>query len=157
MMVNASSKRSMRWSKGKPNASYSVRFHPAPRPRISRPPEISSTVAAFFASIAGAWKEVDATNGPSLTRSVDSASAASIDQASNGPVVPYDPIAVEQVIPEPQRVEACSLRSAGDVPHLEPPDFPLDFGQLDPYLEPMCHPRDATARESLIDQESLNL
>ena len=85
MIVNASSNRLIRWSNGNPNAAYSVSFQPAPRPRMSRPPLISSTVAAFLASIAGAWKLVDATSGPSSTRVVAAASAASIVQHSQGP------------------------------------------------------------------------
>ncbi len=85
MIVNASSKRPIRWSNGKPKARYSVSFQPAPRPRMSRPPLISSTVAAFLASIAGLWKLVEATSGPSSTRLVAAASPASIDQHSHGP------------------------------------------------------------------------
>ena len=42
MIVNASSKRATRWSNGKPKARYSVSFQPAPRPRMKRPPLISS-------------------------------------------------------------------------------------------------------------------
>ena len=68
MTVNASSKRDTRWSYGNPKARYSRSFHPAPSPRISRPFEIASTVAACFASIVGAWKLVDATSGPISTR-----------------------------------------------------------------------------------------
>ena len=85
MIVNASSNRETRWSNGKPNARYSVSCQPAPRPRISRPPLISSIVAAFFAIIAGAWKDVAATSGPSSTRVVTAASAANCDHASQGP------------------------------------------------------------------------
>jgi hypothetical protein len=85
MMVNASSNRDTRWSYGSPNARYSSSFQPAPRPRISRAPEMASTVAACLASIAGARKLVDATSGPSSTRSVTAASAASAVQASHGP------------------------------------------------------------------------
>ena len=57
------------------------------QPEDSRPPEIASTVAAILASIAGAWKPVDATNGPSSTREVTAASAASEVQTSHGPRV----------------------------------------------------------------------
>ena len=49
---------------------------------MSRPPEIASTVAACFASIAGAWKLVDATSGPISTRSVTAAIAARVVHAS---------------------------------------------------------------------------
>ena len=45
MIVNASSNRSTRWSNGIPKARNSVSFHPAPSPRMSRPPLISSMVA----------------------------------------------------------------------------------------------------------------
>ena len=87
MIVNASAKRSTRRSNGKPKARYSRSFHPAPRPRISRPPEIPSTVAACLASIAGAWNPIEATSGPSSTRSVTAARAASVVHASHGPRV----------------------------------------------------------------------
>ena len=87
MTVKASSNREMRWSKGNPNAVYSRSFQPAPRPRSSRPPEMASTVAAILASIGGEWNPVDATNGPSSTREVTAASAASEVQTSHGPRV----------------------------------------------------------------------
>ena len=87
MMVKASSNRETRWSKGNPKAVYSLSFQPAPSPRTSRPPEIASTVAACLASMAGAWKLVDATNGPSSTRLVTAARAASDVQTSQGPRV----------------------------------------------------------------------
>ena len=85
MIVNASSNRETRWSNGKPKAANSVSFQPAPRPRIKRPPLISSTVLASFASIAGVWKAVAATSGPSRIRDVLAAMAASIVQTSHGP------------------------------------------------------------------------
>src|SRR3954468_717749 len=52
---------------------------------MSRPPLISSTVAAFLASIGGEWKLVHASRGPSWTLLVTAASAASVDHASQGP------------------------------------------------------------------------
>src|SRR3990172_7493740 len=85
MMAKASSNRSTRWSNGNPNARYSGSFHPAPSPRINRPPLISSMVAAFLARMAGLWNETLATSGPRSTRSVMPASAARTDQASHGP------------------------------------------------------------------------
>ena len=85
MIVKASSKRETRWWNGKPKARYSVSFQPAPSPRISRPALMSSIVAAFLAIIAGAWKLVAATRGPSSMRDVTAASAARLDQASQGP------------------------------------------------------------------------
>ena len=85
MIVNASSKRLTRWSNGNPKARYSSSFHPAPSPRISRPPLSSWTAAALAASIAGLWKLVAATSGPSWTRVVIAAIAASWLHASHGP------------------------------------------------------------------------
>ena len=81
----ASSNRDARWSNGTPNASNSVRFHPAPMPKTSRPPLTSSTVAAIFARIAGGWNPAQATSGPSRTRCVTAASPASSVHASHGP------------------------------------------------------------------------
>ena len=86
-IVNASSKRAMRWSNGAPSAANSVSFQPAPMPSTRRPPEISSTVAACFASMNGAWKPIAATSGPIVTRSVASARPASVVHASHGPRV----------------------------------------------------------------------
>ena len=88
MIVKDSSKRATRRSNGNPKARYSRSFHPAPSPRISRPPEIASTVAACLANIAGAWNPVEATNGPSSTRSVTAARAASDVHTSHGPRAP---------------------------------------------------------------------
>ncbi len=85
MIVNASSNRSTRWSYGKPKARNSVSFQPAPRPRMNRPPLISSIVAACLASSAGLWKFVQATSGPNSTRDVTAAMAAISVQASHGP------------------------------------------------------------------------
>ena len=85
MMVNASSNRLTRWSNGKPYAWYSSSFQPAPRPRIRRPPLISSSVAACLARRPGLRKLVAATSGPISTRSVNAAMAASVVHASHGP------------------------------------------------------------------------
>ena len=87
MIVNASSNRLTRRSNGAPSAANSVSFQPAPRPRTRRPPEISSTAAACFASMNGLWNAVAATSGPRATRSVASARPASVVHASHGPRV----------------------------------------------------------------------
>ena len=148
MIVNASSKRSTRWSNGKPNARNSVSFQPAPRPRISRPPQISSIVEACLASSAGLWKSVHATSGPNSTRVVAAAMAASIVHASHGPRAgPVGP-AVEEVLAEPDRVEAEVLDRPGHVEQLRPADLALDLGQLDADLErarPLSRPLAAAA------------
>src|SRR5258708_5458195 len=52
---------------------------------MSRPPLPSSPVAAILASIAGAWKAVAATSGPSRIREVLAAMAESRVQTSHGP------------------------------------------------------------------------
>ena len=83
----ASSNRLARWSNGSPNAWYSGSFQPAPTPRIKRPPLTSSTAVAIFARIAGLRKELHSTRVPSSTRCVASASAASMVQHSQIPVV----------------------------------------------------------------------
>ena len=85
MIVNASSNREIRLSNGIPNARNSVSFQPAPRPKMKRPPLISSIVSARFASTAGLWNAVHATSGPSSIRLVAAATAASIAHASQGP------------------------------------------------------------------------
>ena len=104
-------------------------FHPAPRPRISRPSDAASTVAAILASIAGAWKLVEATNGPSSIRSVDAASAASVVHTSHGPRGP-DLELVEQMVAEPERVEAHLLREPCHRNEIPKGDLVLDLGQL---------------------------
>jgi hypothetical protein len=85
MIVNASSNRAIRSSKGNPKARNSTSFQPAPRPSTNRPPEISSIVAACFARRAGLWKPVQATSGPMVTLLVTAARAAISVQASHGP------------------------------------------------------------------------
>ena len=72
-------------SNGRPNASNSARFHPAPSPRVRRPPLISSSVAAIFARIGGCRNAVQATSGPSRIPVVAVAIAASSVNASRGP------------------------------------------------------------------------
>ena len=52
---------------------------------MRRPPLISSTAFALAARTAGLWKLADATSGPSSTRDVIAASAASWLHASHGP------------------------------------------------------------------------
>ena len=136
MIVNASAKRLIRWSKGKPNAANSVSFQPAPRPRTRRPPLISSTVAACLASIAGAWNAVAATSGPSVTRDVTAARAASSVHASHGPAgaVVAGP-AVEEVVAGPDGIEAELLGAQRHRPQVRPAGLPLDLGELDADLE----------------------
>ena len=143
-MVKASSKRETRWSKGKPKARYSRSFQPAPSPRISRPPEMPSTVAACLASIAGAWKPVDATRGPSSTRSVTAASAAS--DVHDLPRAPGRAVreVVEQVVAEPERVEPRGLGGPGHGDQLRPGHVPLHLGQLHADPAPTRHDGDCT-------------
>ena len=135
MIVNASSKRSIRWSNGKPKARNSVSFQPAPRPRTKRPPLISSIVAACLASSAGLWKLVQATSGPSSIREVDAAMAASSVQASHGPRARPVLPAIEEVLADPDRVEAEVLDGPGHVEQLRPAHLALDLGELDADLE----------------------
>ncbi len=87
MIFRASSKRSTLWSKGMPNASNSGWCHPAPRPRMKRPPLTSSTVTAIFASRAGCRKGTHITSVPSSTRVVASASAERTVHTSQIPAV----------------------------------------------------------------------
>ncbi len=61
---------------------------PAPMPISTRPPEISSTVAADFASTDGRRNVTGDTSVPSRIRSVSAASAASSAQASVEPRPP---------------------------------------------------------------------
>ena len=68
-----------------PKARYSASLQPAPRPSVKRPPLTSPIVAAIFAIRPGGWKPAQATSGPSRTRSVAAASAASSVHASHGP------------------------------------------------------------------------
>src|SRR6266542_97587 len=82
---NDSSNLAARRSNGNPKARNSVSFHPAPRPRTSRPPLTSCTAAAARASMPGGRYPVQATSGPSRTREVAAARAASSVQASHGP------------------------------------------------------------------------
>ena len=85
-------------------------FQPAPRPRTSRPPETSSTVAACFASMNGAWNADAATSGPSATRSVASARAARVVHASQGPRL--SPLAYRYSRWSPTQIESKPAASA---------------------------------------------
>ena len=131
MIVNASSKRSIRWSYGKPKARNSVSFQPAPRPRTNRPPLISSIVAACLASRAGLWKLVQATSGPSSILVVAAAMAdeqrPGLPRPARRPVRP----AIEQVLADPDRIEPEILDRADHVEELGPAHLALDLGQLD--------------------------
>ena len=82
---NASANRETWWSNGRPNASNSATFQPAPTAATTRPPDSSSTAANKRASIPGGWNAVQATSGPSSTRSVIAASHASVVKQSHGP------------------------------------------------------------------------
>jgi hypothetical protein len=84
---SASSNRSTRWSLGNPNASYSASCHPAPRPRISRPPLTSPAVAAILATAEGCRKLEHRTSVPISTRSVAAARALTTVHASSCPSI----------------------------------------------------------------------
>ena len=102
---------------------------------MKRPPLISSIVAACLASSAGLWKLVQATSGPSSIREVAAAIAASRVQASHGPSSGPIREAVQEVLADPDRVEAQVLDGAGHVEQLRPADLALDLGELDADLE----------------------
>ena len=86
MIVSASSKRETRRSYGKPKASNSRRFQPAPSPRISLPFESRPpSRPAWPASPARGSSSMQ--QRPILTRSVAAAIAASVVHASYGPRV----------------------------------------------------------------------
>ncbi len=146
MIVKASANRSIRWSNGMPNARNSVSFQPAPRPRTKRPPLISSRVSACFARTAGLWNAVQATSGPSRIRVVAAASPARRVQASQGPRVVAVGETVEEVIAQPDRVEAELLRLAGHRDDLAPADLAFDLRQLD--ADPDGAPADRRHGES---------
>ena len=131
MIVNASSNRSTRWSNGMPNARNSVSFQPAPRPRISRPPLISSMVVACLARSAGLWNAVQATSGPNSIAIGDRGDRRQhrprLPRAARRAVGP----AIEEVLAEPDRVVAEVLDGAGHVEELAPARLALHLGQLD--------------------------
>ena len=66
----------------KPNDSCSASNQAAPRPKIARPPEITSSVVTIFASSAGLRYVTPVTSVLSWTDFVSRASAASTDQPS---------------------------------------------------------------------------
>ena len=70
-----------------PYAVDSSSFHPAPTPSSSRPSEITSSVAAIFASTAGWRYGMPVTRSPMRSRFVACASAVVVTQPSrHGPV-----------------------------------------------------------------------
>jgi hypothetical protein len=85
MIRSPSSNRSNRPSNGKPNARNSGSFQPAPRPRITRPPDTSSSVSAILARSAGFLKGAAVTYVPRRTRDVVAASALSSVHDSQAP------------------------------------------------------------------------
>ena len=129
-MVNASSNRLARWSNGNPYARYSTSFQPAPSPRMRRPSEISSTVVAFLASMAGLWKLVAATSGPSWTRVGDRCQRGEKRPRFPRPDGTFWGL-VQQMVADPDRVESKVLDREPHIPQLRPPDRSLDLGQLD--------------------------
>ena len=83
--------RSRRLGKGRPNASCSPTFQPAPTPRMKRPPLSSSSCAAIRASSEGWRNVIEATSGPKRMRSLSSAATTkemnvSSASRSRGPV-----------------------------------------------------------------------
>jgi hypothetical protein len=76
-----------RAANGTSNMQHAARNAPTGAQLTLAPCEIASTVAACLASIAGAWKPVDATSGPISTRSVAAAIAARVVHASHRPRV----------------------------------------------------------------------
>ena len=131
-IVNASSNRETRWSKGSPKARNSTSFQPQPRPSTSLPPESSCVAAAIRASTPGGWKAVHATSGPRSMRSVIPASQASVVHASHGP---RSGVAVQQMVADPERVEPA------------PPPQPAPSPRPRPGA-PRTPPREAECRPS---------
>ncbi len=80
-----SSNRSNLRSQGNPYDTNSGSFQPAPTPRITRPPDTSSSVSAIFASIAGFRYGMASTYVPSRTRGTATASAVRSVQHSHAP------------------------------------------------------------------------
>ena len=144
---NASMDRAALPSNGRPNASNSARFHPAPRPRVSRPPLISSTVAAILARTGG-WRNARAGNervrvSIRWSRSRSRRERERFQRSSFRALV-----AVEQVIANPDRVEPRLFRRPGHGEVLADRDLPLGFRKLDPYPWPSRHPPEHTAGTS---------
>ena len=89
-------------------ARYSASNHPAPNPRVNRPPERTSTVAAILASTAGFLRSLQTTSAPSRTVVVQALRAAQTGKTINnfpltgGPAVAGQ--VVEQVVGKPDRV-----------------------------------------------------
>ncbi len=87
-------------------------------------------MAAILASMAGAWKLVEATNGPSSIRSVDAARAASVVHTSHGPRG-SDLELVQQMVAQPERVEPDLLGEPRHRDQVAERDLVFDLGQLD--------------------------
>src|ERR1700733_5618349 len=84
-------------------------------PRISRPWLTSSRAVAIFARIAGLRKVLQSTRVPSSTRCVASASAASTVQPSQIPWAGSSALRVQQVVADPDAVEAVRFRPLRDL------------------------------------------
>ena len=93
---------------------------------MSRPPLISSRVAAFLASMAGLWNEVAATSGPSWIALGDGRNGCQL-----GPRLPRPPsglrlgarvvgVSVQEVVTDPDRVEPDLLGRECHLPNIRP-------------------------------------
>ena len=113
-----------------PNARNSGSFQPAPRPSTKRPPLTSSIVAAIFAIRPGGWK-------PRMPRAGRADPLGGGGQRPQqrprlpGPALGPALIAVEEMVADPDRVEAALLGRPGHRPVLGPAHVAFGLGELD--------------------------
>ena len=141
MIVNASSNREIRWSNGKPNARNSVSFQPGAEAE-------DEPAAADLVDRVGALGEHRRVveRGAGDERPELDPARRGRQRGQQGPGLPRSAWravgpAVEEVLADPERVEAEVLDRAGHVEELRPADLALDLGQLDADLDGAAHGR----------------
>ena len=103
---------------------------PGAQSHVKRPPLISSMFSAIFAVRAGFRNDVESTSGPNSIVLVDAARAASWVRLSQGPAR-LSGMGVQQVIPDPDRIESDIFSQPRHGQVLFPGCGVLDFGKLE--------------------------
>ena len=132
MISTASSKRAILRSNGRPNASNSASFQPAPR--ATRKPAAADFVDG--GSRAGEQGRLAERRAGDERAELDPRRHGG-ERREHRPAVPRPALGatvapVEQVVADPQRVEARLLGGARDRRQLGPANLALDLGQLEP-------------------------
>ncbi len=138
-----SSKRDARWSNGIPNASNSVRFHPAPRADDETPAAQlvhgRRRLGQDRRVVEVQARDEGAKGDPLGDRREAGEQGPRFPRPSLRPAV----VPIEVVVADPDRVEADLLGSARHRRVLGPPDLALHLRELDADAQTLCHARES--------------